>query len=63
MVAGRVTGTAAWHAVQIVKQAAGVGLGLGLVLTWIGDGARLVHLERSEGNLDVYGGDFGSASL
>lgn len=44
----------AWHAVQIAKRAARAGLGPGLVLTWIGDGAWLVRLERSEGNLDVY---------
>lgn len=44
----------AWHAVQIEKQAASAGLGPGLVLTWIGDGAWSVRLERSEGNLHVY---------
>lgn len=34
--ARRGTGTAAWHAVQIAKQAATAGLGLGFVFTWIG---------------------------
>lgn len=47
-------GAAAWHGVQIAKQAARASLGLGFVFTWIGGGARLVHLERGEGNLDVY---------
>ena len=56
-------GSAAWHGVKIAKQAARASLGLGFVFTWIGGGARLVHLERGEGNLDVYGGDPGSASL